>query len=227
VADFPVLKTCGLMDVATSRVAVDAGATALGFMFAPSRRNITPGTARGIIEQLDEQRDHRPAAVGVVVNETPRRLALLAEESGVDVLQLSGDEQPGMLDALDGEIWKTVRFGAGVTADSARRVIASWLDRSRPVSAVLVDAAVAGAYGGTGHRADWALVARLAEEWPIVLAGGLDPGNVAEAIASVRPAGVDVSSGIERDGVKDPHRIQAFLQAAASAFREHPPRHQA
>jgi len=159
-----------------------------------------------------------PPKVAVVVNEAPSRINALLDSQVVDVVQLSGDERPSVIDLLAGPVWKTLRFPAGTARDEALREVSQWLDRSSPVQRVLIDAAVAGAYGGTGHRADWTLAAGIAERYPVVLAGGLNPVNVGDAIGSVMPGGVDVSSGVERDGRKDHDRIRSFVKQAQAAF---------
>lgn len=210
-----MIKICGIQDVGLARLAASSGAGALGFMLAPSRRRIAPEAIAAILSELPAE---RPLTVGVVVNESPGALDEIVRVSGVDVIQLSGDESPDLLDGIDHTVWKTLRFPAGTTFEQASRILESWLSPSRPVDALLIDAAVPGRYGGTGHTADWELVARLAETYPVILAGGLTPANVAGAIESVHPFGVDVSSGVEVDGSKDPGLIQAFIEESLRAF---------
>lgn len=211
----PLIKICGLQDAQLARVAMSSGAGALGFMLAPSRRRVSPEAIAAILSELPTE---RPLTVGVVVNESPGALDEIVRVSGVDVIQLSGDESPDLLEGIDHTVWKTLRFPAGTTVEQASRIVESWLSSPRPVAALLIDASVPGRYGGTGHTADWELVARLAETYPVILAGGLTPANVAGAIESVRPIGVDVSSGVEVDGSKDPTLIQEFLAASLRAY---------
>jgi len=211
----PLLKICGVRDARTARAAIAAGAGALGFMFAESRRQVSPADVAPILAELPVE---RPSAVGVVVNPTASDLRGFVDEAGVDVIQLSGDESPDLLGEVDVPVWKALRFEVGTTLDEASRTVEPWLTAVRPVAAILIDAAAPGQYGGSGHRADWDLAARLAERYPVILAGGLSPKNVAVAIAQVRPMGVDVSSGVERDGVKDAGLIQDFLAASRAAF---------
>lgn len=210
-----MIKICGVRTVDVARAAIDAGASAIGFMLAPSRRQVTPSDVAMIMQEIESP---RIAVVGVVVNETAAAINDMVRAAGLDVAQLSGDESPDLIDDLDLPAWKTVRFAAGTMFDVARRELERWLDRARPPQRLLVDAAVPGHYGGSGVRADWDLAARLASEYPLVLAGGLDPENVAEAITSVRPAGVDVSSGVETDGGKDVAKIGQFVARGLTTF---------
>jgi phosphoribosylanthranilate isomerase len=200
-----------------AQVTAAAGASAIGLMFAPSRRRIDVDVARTITASLSPS---GPLVVGVFVNAGPEELLSTQEAAGLDVIQLSGDEPTAITAQLAGaRVWKALRFPVGTRVETARRMIEPWLERSNAVEAVLIDAAVAGAYGGTGHRADWQLIGTLAEEYPLVLAGGLDPRNVAGAIDQVGPTGVDVSSGVEMSGQKDAALIEEFIKAAREAFR--------
>lgn len=214
-ASAPWIKICGLRDMRLAKAAVSAGAGALGFMFAESRRRVSPEDVTRILDELPAE---RPLAVGVVVNPTANHINTIIRESGIDVIQLSGDESSDLLDEVDIPVWKALRFEAGTTLDEAIRTIEPWLPAVRPAAMILLDAAVPGQYGGTGHRADWELAAQLAERYPVILAGGLTPGNVAEAIARVGPIGVDVSSGVEVDGSKDVRLIEDFIVASRAAF---------
>lgn len=212
----PTIKICGLRDLDAASVAVEAGTSALGFIFAASRRQVSAERVAGIIENLPRD---RPPAVGVVVNPTLDDIECI-QRAGVDIIQLSGDESPQHLDLVEVLAWKAFRFPAGTTRDAACCEIEPWLAGPRRVTAIMVDAAVSGAYGGTGHRADWDLVATLAERYPLILAGGLTPGNVTSAIEQVRPLGVDVSSGVERDGAKDLSLIREFVAVSRQAFAQ-------
>lgn len=211
----PTIKICGLGDAVSAEAAIAGGATAIGFMMAESRRQVQPSMVSSILSVLPSR---RPRAVGITVNEPIASLAAIVTQSGIDIIQLSGDEAIDVLDAVDLPVWKALRFDAGTTVDEARRTIEPWLTHARPVAAILLDASLPGFYGGTGHRADWALAAELADRYPVVLAGGLTPGNVAEAIETVRPMGVDVSSGVEIGGRKDVSSIQRFISSSQAAF---------
>jgi phosphoribosylanthranilate isomerase len=208
------VKICGLSDAGSAQVAIEAGADALGFILAPSRRQVDPARVLDIRSELLSSIDVLPPMVGVVVNATPQQIEAAVAASGVDMIQLSGDEAPDILDDIEVPVIKMLRFVAGTSPDAARREVAAWLDRPRPARWLLIEGHAPGSYGGTGTVADWELVARIAAEYPVWLAGGLLPENVSNAIAKVRPKGVDVSSGVEIDGAKDAQRIRGFLREA-------------
>lgn len=202
-----LLKICGIRDPITAGVAAQAGATAIGVMFAPSRRRVDPETARDI------KGDVGVPLVGVVVNETAKSLDELIERSMIDMVQLSGDETPDLLEHIPIPVIKAIRLRPGQDIDDAARVIDPWLDHHHPVEAVMLDAHSEGHYGGTGLLADWTIASKLAERYPLILAGGLTAENVSDGVRRVAPIGVDVSSGVETDGVKDHQKIRAFIAA--------------
>ena len=176
---------------------------------------MTPEHVRQILDDLP---DGRPPAVAVTVNETSESIRRILDTTAVDIIQLSGDESPALLRDIDTTFWKALRFTTGTTLDDARRAIEPWVEGPHRVSAILLDAAVDGSYGGSGHTADWTLSARLAEQYPVILAGGLSPENVGDAIQQVDPMGVDVSSGVESGGSKDHGKIRDFVSAALTSF---------
>lgn len=238
-----LVKICGLRTVEHAIAAAAAGAAMLGFVFAPSRRRVTPEEARTIATAVRERPGRRPQIVGLFVNAPATEIRAVAATVGLDLVQLSGDEPVALLDELDLPVIKAVRMdGSANEAAWIARASAGWrtidsrsqaADNRSPASAagllrssvvgrrpplfLLADAHVPGAYGGTGVRADWGRAAELARRAPLLLAGGLTAENVAAAIAAVAPLGVDVSSGVERDGVKDTAKIEAFLEAAHAA----------
>lgn len=212
-----IVKVCGIRDVSAAATASRAGADLLGFVVADSRRKVAPGLIREVREHLALV-EKRPLLVGVTVNEPPQALADIVERGQVDVVQLSGDEVPELLDDICVPVIKTLHIARGMSFDDIRRKADAWLDRPKPVQAFLIDAKVDGHYGGTGIRADWTVAALIAERYPVILAGGLTLGNVAEGISTVRPIGVDVSSGVEIDGTKDHTLIETFVTRARQAF---------
>ena len=207
------VKICGIRTPETALAAAEAGADLIGLMFAPSKRQIDLPTARRIVDAVRALPEGQLVTiVGVFVDETPERMADIAEQAGLDWVQLSGHEPVEAVAALDLPAVKAVRFDGHPSEQS-------WLAEPETcdVLPVLVDAHSPGSFGGTGVLGDWAAAGRLAASRPVLLAGGLNPDNVQQAIAAVRPWGVDVSSGVETDGVKDPAKIRLFIQAAKRA----------
>jgi phosphoribosylanthranilate isomerase len=199
------VKVCGITNLEDALAAVGAGAELLGFNFyARSPRYVTPSAARRVVERLPEGVE----CVGVFVNESaPEDVARVAREAGVGAVQLHGDETPEFCRGLAGlTTIKALRVGPGYSPEAAA---------GYPTDAVLLDAYVAGEWGGTGHTFDWALARRTREAVPkLFLAGGLNPDNVAEAVASVRPYAVDVCSGVETSpGRKSPHLLRRFVES--------------
>jgi len=205
------VKICGLTSVGDGRAAAAAGADAVGFVFwSRSPRCVAPSRAGEIAAALPPF----VARVGVFVDEPRDAVERIAGEVGLDVVQLHGDEAPGDFRGLRRRLVKALRLGDGV-----RSAIGAW---SALGSGILLDAGTPALPGGTGRRLDWPAVAALRDAAPwLMLAGGLDPDNVAEAIRVVRPDAVDVSSGVESSpGVKDPVRVAAFVRAARRAGEE-------
>lgn len=214
------VKICGVTNLEDSGCCAEAGADAIGLNFyPPSPRCIGVDLARQIASALPP----RVTKVGVFVNASRDEVLRTADRVGLDVIQLHGDEPPQMLAEL-GE--RRVLRAFRCVSDDVRPVV-EYLrrceDAGRPPWAVLIDAYQPRAFGGTGHVANWPLVRRLSETLlgvPVVLAGGLRPGNVAAAIEATRPAAVDTASGVESEpGRKDPQCIRDFVGNALEAFR--------
>lgn len=213
------IKVCGLIEPEHALAAAEAGADMIGLVFAPSRRQVTNERAARVVEAL-RSRDVRPLVAGVFVNASPEQIDAIAREVGLDVVQLSGDETPQQVAkcAHERPVIKAIRLPGGMRADEAEEILREYEACVAPERVrFLIDAHRPGEYGGTGQVADWLLSARLAERHNIMLAGGLHPGNVAAAVAQVRPWGIDVSSGVERDGTKDAGLIRDFIEAARRA----------
>jgi phosphoribosylanthranilate isomerase len=213
-----IVKICGLRTVEAARTAALGGADALGFILAESRRQVAPSFVRSVREIVLTGIEKPPVLVGVTVNASGAQIRSMIEESGIDIVQLSGDESPDLLAEIEIPVVKTIHVGSEVTTDELDRLADPWLDHPRPAIAILIDAKVAGAYGGSGVRADWSHAAHLAARWPALLAGGLNPGNVFEGIQAVAPRGVDVSSGVEIAGEKDLALIESFIAHARQGF---------
>jgi phosphoribosylanthranilate isomerase len=213
------IKICGITELEAALVAVGAGADLLGFNFYPESPRFITTAACAVISAEMARLAPRVLRVGVFVNLPPAEVRETMEFCGLQLAQLSGDESLADLQALEGRAYKAVR---GSAASPAAAVEAFFDVRRGEAPVGLLDASVPGKFGGTGKRADWARAARLARQAPILLAGGLNPGNVARAIRQVRPWGVDVASGVEtHPGVKDPALVRNFIQnARAVAFAE-------
>lgn len=202
------IKICGITDVETAYVAAECGADAIGLVFASdSPRTITPDAAREITGVLPPF----VTSVGVVVDMKPERFAEVADVAGFDWGQLHGKEAEPTVRACGPCLIKAIRYSKETIVDQLRK----W-SRLDELDAVLID----GGSGGKGELVDWEHLASVQDECdhPIILAGGLTPENVGEAIRIVAPYGVDVSSGVERSpGVKDTGLIAAFCDAVRAA----------
>ena len=206
------VKICGITSAEDARLALDAGADALGFVFWPgSSRFLTPEAARAITASLPSF----VTRVGVFVDAPLDDLERTADVAGLDVLQLHGEETPAALRALKRRVLKALRVGPGFRSEDALAYADAGLG-------LLLDSYQAHLPGGTGAAFDWTLARDLRERVPfLVLAGGLHADNVAEAIGVVRPHAVDVSSGVEKSpGRKDEGKLRAFVAAAHAASRE-------
>ncbi|RKO66844.1 phosphoribosylanthranilate isomerase [Desulfofundulus salinus] len=198
------VKICGITDISSALAAAEAGADALGFVFAPSPRRITPSQACRICRELPPF----ITRVGVFVDAPLEEVRAVAEYCGLDAIQLHGSESPDYCRALGRRVIKAFRVGDEIDPVELSRY---------PADAILLDTFVAGQKGGTGQPFDWQLAAGLKLSRPLILAGGLTPENVGRAVAIVQPYGVDVSSGVEKDGQpgkKDPDKIRRFIAAA-------------
>jgi phosphoribosylanthranilate isomerase len=198
------VKICGITNEQDALLAVAMGADALGFVFAPSPRQVVAQKVFDITRHLPRE----IITVGVFRDELPERVVELVHRAGLNAAQLHGRESPADAKKIRGSVTYVIKaFPAGSEAlASATRY---------PVNYILVDAATP----GSGEVFDWSLMDAVpAGAPPVLLAGGLHPDNVAEAIRRVRPFGVDVSSGVEsRPGHKDPRKLRAFIQAARGA----------
>lgn len=201
------VKICGITRLEDARAALDAGANAIGFIFWPkSARYIDPARARAIIASLPEP----VLAIGVFVNQPSDEVNEAASRAGVNAVQLHGDETPGAAGAITRPVIKAL---AGAALSGAT-------ERWPRGTTILVDAHDPEQRGGTGQQADWKTAAQLARTRRVLLAGGLTPENVAQAIAEVRPYGIDVSSGVEAaPGIKALDKLTALFKALEAVNR--------
>ncbi len=197
------VKICGITRVEDALVAVRSGADAIGFVFARSPRKIAIEEARAISAAVGPW----VSTVGVFVNEKPSTILRIASRCKLSALQLHGDEKPSHVRALKSAPFKIVKaFRVGENFD---------LDQlaAYPVDAFLLDAFVAGKYGGTGKVFDWSILKKKKIVKPCIVSGGLRPDNVSELLKSYEPYGVDVSGGVEKmPGIKDHFLIKKFIQ---------------
>ena len=209
-------KICGLRDAANALVAADAGADFVGFNFVPGvRRRIPVEDARAAIGELRERCGGTPPrVVGLFADQPADEVNRTVDTCGLDMVQLCGEESSDYMRLIDAPVIKMLRVRDD---DSLEDAVARTLREADALVAdghrVHLEGYVPGAKGGTGHTFDWRVAARVAERHDIILAGGLDPDNVRPAIDAVSPWAVDVSSGVETNGVKDPARIRAFAAA--------------
>ncbi|MFC4354950.1 phosphoribosylanthranilate isomerase [Chryseomicrobium palamuruense] len=200
------IKICGLKQAEHVKVAVDAGADAIGFVFAESSRKVTPKQARELARLIPSS----VKKVGVFVDSLPEDINRIARDVPLDYVQLHGDEPDEILESIDVPV---IRAYSIRSSEDAANAFAS------PAPLILVDAPGTAYRGGSGHTFNWKELEHYRLTRPFILAGGLNPGNVAAAIQQVRPVMVDVSSGVETAGTKDPEKITAFIRAVREATR--------
>ena len=220
----PKVKMCGISKVETIPAVVEAKPNYMGLVFAPSKRQVTVDQAKILVEELhkgcakkygsDTEPDKNDTikTVGVFVNETVDNLVTIANEANLDAVQLHGDEDETFIQSLkertNVEVWKAVQIRSAADVEA-------WIDSSADM--ILFDAYHKDERGGTGEVFDWSSLDEF--ERPFMLAGGIDSTNVARAIRTVRPYGIDTSSGIETNGVKDDEKITAFTKIVKSIGR--------
>ena len=201
------IKICGITNQIDGLHAIDSGADALGFVFyKKSPRHVSPKVVKAIVANLPPF----VLPIGVFVNEEAQVVRDIMDECGLALAQIHGDETADYCESLGRPVIRGIRLRDRNTF----MAMAEYKGRAR-VRGFVLDAFSENAYGGTGKTADWSLAKEAAQSFSFLLAGGLTPDNVQEAIQKVQPYGVDVSSGVEaRPGKKDPAKIQAFIQAA-------------
>lgn len=201
------VKICGITDIETAMFAARQGVDALGFVFAESKRKVTPVHAKEMIEALPMG----ILKVGVFVNGEASEIERIVDFAGLNAIQLHGDESPQQCEMFSLPVIKA--FSVGNQSD---------LNRIKDYSSnyVLLDSPKGKYHGGNGVKFDWSLLSKFDSEKKVILAGGLNEENVLEAIAIVRPFMIDVSSGVETNGVKDLQKIKRFIKIAKSAHKE-------
>jgi phosphoribosylanthranilate isomerase len=213
------VKICGTTNVEDALLAVELGADALGFVFAKSKRRVTPSQVAAILPRLPKHVER----IGVVYSRDAAEIAAIAEEAGLTGVQLHGGVDLPLVQELRKRLGEKVAMIQTlhwvVGTDSSQRVSEELREiaATKMIDRVLVDSRVGNAGGGTGISFDWkaarSVLHQSGKDLKIIVAGGLRPGNVAEAIQELRPWGVDVASGVEASpGRKDPDKLAAFLQ---------------
>ena len=208
-----IIKICGIKNLDDAIAAIEAGADMLGFNFyPPSPRAISPKRCAQITSKLAQDFPHI-IRVGVFVNLSSALVNRIINECFLDLAQLHGDETPAILAEINGNAFKAFR---GIPSNNNCSEYLPTAINSHP--AFLLDASGHDKYGGSGITADWNMAARLAREYPILLAGGLKPDNVAQAISQVQPWGVDTASGVEKlPGEKDETLMRNFVKTVRTA----------
>ena len=218
------VKVCSVRAVEHAVWAREAGADAIGMIFADAPRRIDIKVARAVRRELgsrveiaeattgtvQRERDtaDQPILVGVFAGQSVDEIERVLERVDLDLVQLSGGEHPALAGRIRRAVVRAVHVADGMNAQSVLRQI----DRA-PNTITMLDAKSKQG-GGTGQRIDWSLAAEVAANRSLVLAGGLNPDNVGQAVRAVQPWAVDASSGLETDGVKDREKIRAFIAAA-------------
>jgi phosphoribosylanthranilate isomerase len=211
------VKICGISDIESAVAAAETGADYLGFVFEPTRRQVSAEKAGDIITKIHNLKNH-PAAVGVFVNLKADEINRIADFCNLDCVQLSGDETWQYCKEIEKPIIKVIHVREGREPDK----IISEIEQGYKLIGkdkfnTLLDTYSKAAYGGTGQVFDWRVAEEVSRSFPVIIAGGLDPVNVCRVVKEARPWGVDVSSGVESGGQKDILKIREFIRAAKSA----------
>jgi len=220
------VKICGITETIHALAAVEAGADLIGLVFAPSKRLVDVELAKEIVtsvkgqKELNKRAEQEIIAVGVFVNTPAAEVNRVAEYCNFDRVQLSGDEPWDYLRAIERPIIKAVRVRRQQRSKDVLAELAPGEQLQGAGLIYLLDCHIAGSYGGSGQAFNWKVAQDAAERLPVIIAGGLCTENVGEAIRIAGPWGVDVSSGIESEGIKDISKIKAFIAAVRHTDQE-------
>lgn len=211
------IKICGLSEAQHALVAAEAGADFIGLVFAPSRRQVSAERALEMIKAVQGV-SLCPSAVGVFVDTAANEVNRIADYCRLDWVQLSGDESWDYCRRIERPIVKTVHVtNARATEEVIDEIATGYQLGLHSELVCLLDSQVGNAYGGTGQAFDWQLAKVVSARFPVVIAGGLTPSNVVQLVEEVHPWGVDVSSGVEVNGIKSVDKIKAFVEAVRAA----------
>jgi phosphoribosylanthranilate isomerase len=210
------VKICGIRDKTYALAAVEAGADFIGLVFAPSRRQVSPQKALSLVEVVRGLRSG-PAVVGVFVNAAAQEVNHIADYCQLDWVQLSGDETWQYCQELKKAVIKVIHVSSGQKTDEILADIETGYQLLPEKELIcLLDSRVGRAYGGTGQVFNWQLAREVSVRFPVMIAGGLTAANVGQLVREVKPWGVDVSTGVESNGLKDASKIRAFVKAVRS-----------
>lgn len=209
------VKICGIRDEAHALAAVEAGADFIGLVLAPGKRQVSPAQASEIADAVKKS-SAATKVVGVFVNAPVFQINEIADFCALDVIQLSGNESWEDCREIANPVIKAIRIGRQSPEDICAELSAASRLLARRRFVTLLDSEIEGKYGGTGESFNWNLAQEVAKRFPVIIAGGLDPQNVAILIKRVSPWGVDVSTGVESNGLKDASKIRAFIEAVRS-----------
>ena len=210
------IKICGIKEETHALAAVDAGTDFIGLVFAPSKRQVTPVQAEKLAATVKNS-GIATEVVGVFVNMPADEVNEIADSCHLDWIQLSGDESWEYCNKITKPVIRAVRIGKKQDTDEIYAYITGSDRLLSGKHIYILDTHDRDKYGGTGVSFDWNLARPLAQQYPVIIAGGLNPENVAQAIKITTPWGVDTSSGVETNGVKDTNKIKAFIEAVRRA----------
>jgi phosphoribosylanthranilate isomerase len=211
------IKICGIQKLDDALVAAEAGADFVGLVFVPERRRrLSIKAARSVVHGLRATTGSLPRVVGLFADQPLEEVNHTIEACGLDLAQLCGQESLDYCSQVQTQVIKVLHISGTASGDGDIDQMAENVEMYRNAGHLVnLDRLVAGLQGGTGQSFDWGIAAQLSQRGhSFLLAGGLTPENVAQAIAAAQPWGVDVSTGVETDGIKDPQKIRAFIRSA-------------
>jgi phosphoribosylanthranilate isomerase len=211
------VKICGIREVSHALAAAEAGVDFIGVVFAASKRRVSPEIAWHIAHAIKNV-NPKPELVGVFVNETIEKVERMAKECGLDRVQLSGNETIEYCKQISLPVIKAIHIHPLTRPEEVHRTVENWYTQMKNRKFdCLLDTAIPDKQGGTGKTFNWTFAREITAHFPVIIAGGLTPKNVAQLIRDIHPWGVDVSSGVETENRKDPEKISAFIRAVWNA----------